>query len=377
LGSSSYDVIVVGLGGMGSAAARHLAARGQRVLGLERFTPAHDRGSSHGGTRIVRQAYIEDPAYVPLLLHAYELWEQAGKEADADLLTRTGALYLGPPGSVAVAGSLASAREWGLPHEVLDAAAVRDRFPTLTPQPGDVGVFEERAGYVRPEAAVAVHLELAARDGAELRFDEQVELWSTSGDGVVVSTGSRTYNAGALVLAPGAWAPRLLADLGLPLAVDRQVQYWFDPPGGTAPYEHHPVFLAELDGDLVYGIPAVDGPSGGMKVAFHRRRHPADPDALDRVVTDAEVAEIRAAAARVAPGVPGTLNRATVCMYTLTPDEHFVIGRHPAHERVVIACGFSGHGFKFVPVVGEILADLALEGTTQHPINLFDPRRFG
>src|SRR3954454_10769406 len=224
---ASYDVIVVGLGGMGSAAARHLAARGQRVLGLERFTPAHDRGSSHSGARIVRQAYLEDPAYVPLLLRAYELWEQAGKEADADLLTRTGALYLGPPGSAAVAGSLASARQWGLPHEVLDAAAVRDRFPTLTPQPGDVGVFEERAGYVRPEAAVAVHLELAARDGAELRFDEQVEFWSTSVAAVVVSTASRPYTAGTLVLAPGAWAPRLLADLGLPLAVDRQVQYWF------------------------------------------------------------------------------------------------------------------------------------------------------
>jgi sarcosine oxidase len=223
---------------------------------------------------------------------------------------------------------------------------------------------------------VAVHLELAARDGAELRFDEEVEFWSTSGDGVVVSTGSRTYNAGALVIAPGAWAPRLLADLGLPLRVERQVQYWFDPPGGTGPYERQPLFIAERDGDRVYGFPAVDGPGGGVKVAFFRRRHEADPDALDRVVTDAEVAEIRAQAARIVPGVPGALNRAAVCMYTLTPDEHFVIGRHPAHERVVVACGFSGHGFKFVPVVGEILADLAVEGATAHPLSLFDPLRF-
>jgi sarcosine oxidase len=374
---AGYDVIVVGLGGMGSAAARHLAARGQRVLGLERFTPAHDRGSSHGGTRIVRQAYIEDPAYVPLLLRAYELWDQAGKEADADLLTLTGGLYLGSPESAAVAGSLASARQWGLAHEVLDAAGIRERFPTLTPASGDVGVFEERAGYVRPEAAVAVHLELAARDGAELRFDENVEFWSTTSDGVLVSTGSRTYTAGALVIAPGAWAPKLLADLELPLLVDRQVQYWFDPPGGTGPYERHPVFLWEHDDDLVYGIPAVDGPGGGVKVAFHRRRHPTDPDALDRVVTAAEVAEIRTQAARIAPGVPGTLNRTAVCMYTLTPDEHFVIGHHPAHERVVVACGFSGHGFKFVPVVGEILADLVIDGATTHPTSLFDPRRFG
>jgi sarcosine oxidase len=240
-----------------------------------------------------------------------------------------------------------------------------------------VGVFEERAGYVRPEAAVAVHLELAARDGAELRFDENVEFWSTTSDGVLVSTGSRTYTAGALVIAPGAWAPKLLADLELPLLVDRQVQYWFDPPGGTGPYERHPVFLWEHDDDLVYGIPAVDGPGGGVKMAFHRRRHPTDPDTLDRVVTAAEVAEIRTQAARIAPGVPGTLNRTAVCMYTLTPDEHFVIGHHPAHERVVVACGFSGHGFKFVPVVGEILADLVIDGATTHPTSLFDPRRFG
>lgn len=276
-----------------------------------------------------------------------------------------------------VAGSLAAAREWGLAHEVLDAAGVRDRFPTIDPAPDDVGVVEERAGYVRPETSVAVHLELAARDGAELRFDEQVEFWSATGDGVVVSTASTTYSARSLVLAPGAWAPRLLADLGLPLRVERQVQFWFDPPGGLGPYERHPVFIAERDGELVYAVPAVDGPAGGVKAAFHRRTRRADPDALDRVVTDAEVAELRERVRRVVPGLPGALNRTAVCMYTMTPDEHFVIGRHPAHQQVSLACGFSGHGFKYVPVVGEILADLAVDGTTRHPIALFDPRRFG
>jgi sarcosine oxidase len=374
---NTYDVIVVGLGGMGSAAARHLAARGQRVLGLEQFTPAHDRGSSHGGSRVIRQSYFEDPAYVPLLLRAYELWDEAGKEADVELLTMTGGLYLGPPDSTTFAGSLAAAREWGLPHEVLDAAAIRDRFPTFDPAPGEQGVFEERAGFVRPEASVAAHLELAARDGAELRFGEKVELWASVGDGVVVTTGSTTYRAGALVIAPGAWAPGLLADLGLPLRVERQVQYWFDPAAGVGPYEHHPVYVAEqAEGNQIYGFPATDGPAGGVKVAFFRHGRPADPDALDRVVTEAEVAEMRARVGQTLPGLPGALNRTVVCMYTTTADEHFVIAPHPAHERVTVACGFSGHGFKFVPVVGEILADLAVDGATAHPIALFDPRRF-
>jgi sarcosine oxidase len=379
---SAYDVVVVGLGGMGSAAARHLAARGRRVLGLEQFTPAHDRGSSHGSSRIIRQSYFEDPAYVPLLLRAYDLWADAAKEADVELLTVTGGLYLGAERSTTFAGSLAAAREWGLPHEVLDAAAVRARFPAIDPADDDLALYEDRAGFVRPEASVAAHLELAARDGAELRFGEKVISWSASGDGVRVRTGTGEHSAGALVVAPGAWAPDVLADLGLPLRVERQVQFWFDPPGGTGPFAELPVYICEKsepDGTAsqVYDFPAIDGPGGGVKAAFFRRGTPTDPDALDRVVTRAEVDELRARLAVTVPGLAGPLNHAVACMYTTTPDEHFVIAGHPEHERVTVACGFSGHGFKFVPVVGEILADLAVDGATTHPIALFDPRRFG
>ncbi len=376
---STHEVIVVGLGGMGSATVRQLAARGVRVLGLERFTPAHDRGSSHGGSRVIRQSYFEDPAYVPLLLRAYELWEEAEKaltsyRGSVDLLTLTGGLYLGPPESTTFAGSLAAAREWDLPHEVLDAAAVRARFPTFTPGDDEVGVYEERAGFVRPEATVAAHLDLAARDGADLRFGVQVLDITETAEGVRVRTTDGSFEAGHVVVSPGSWAPGLLADLGVPLRVERQVQYWFAPPRGVAPFVDHPVYVSELaSGAQIYGFPSIDGPDGGVKVAFFRRGRDTDPDALDRVVTDDEITEMRDRVAATLPGLAGPVVKTVPCMYTTTPDEHFVIRRE---ANVTIGCGFSGHGFKFVPVIGEILADLATTGSTAHSIALFDPRRF-
>src|SRR5690349_20458871 len=203
----NYDVIVIGLGGMGSAAAYHLAARGQRVLGLEKFTPAHDRGSSHGGSRIIRQAYFEDPAYVPLLLRTYELWEQLATDTQLEVYRLTGGLFIGPPDSVTVAGSRRASEEWGLPHEMLDEAEIRRRFPTFTPSPGDVALYEAKAGFARPEMTVHAHIGLAERGGATLSFGEEVLEWSESGSGVSVTTGRDTYTAGQLVICPGAWAP--------------------------------------------------------------------------------------------------------------------------------------------------------------------------
>ena len=367
-----YDVIVIGLGGMGSAAAAHLAARGQRVLGLEQFGPVHDRGSSHGGSRIIRQSYFEDPAYVPLLLRTYDLWDELG----TDLITRTGGIYLGRPDTPTVAGSLRASREWDLPHEVFDADEIRRRFPTLSPADDEVAVYEDVAGFVRPERGVSAHLDRAIGHGAELHFDEPVLEWSASTSGVRVRTAVATYDAGHLVICPGAWAPRLLAELGLPLTVERQVQYWFQPAGGVEPYVRHPIFIHEdADGLQVYGFPAIDGPDGGVKTAFFRRGAVADPDALDREVHPDEIEDMAIHARRLVPTLPGRFLRAVPCMYTVTPDHNFVIATHPQHQQVTVACGFSGHGFKFAPVVGEILADLAIDGTTEHPIGLFDPRR--
>ena len=376
---SSYDVIVIGLGGMGSAAAYRLARRGLRVLGLDRHRAVHDQGSSHGGSRITRQAYFEDPAYVPLLLRAAELWPEAEAASGRRIAIWTGGVMVGRPDSRAVAGSLRSAQQWDLRHELLDAAGIRRRFPTMTPAPDEVALYERGAGLVIPEESVAAHLELAARAGAELRHEEPVTSWRAGpGGGVVVTTGHAAYSAGQLVICPGAWAPELLAGLGVRFGIERQVQYWFAPAGGVAPFraERHPIYIWEGgDGRQFYGFPSFADPAEGVKVAFFRGGAACTPETIDRTVPAGEVDAMRAFVAPRMPDLPGTFLRAVTCMYTNTPDEHFVIARHPGHEQVVVACGFSGHGFKFVPVVGEIVADLVADGATAHPIGLFDPGR--
>ncbi|GAA5216657.1 N-methyl-L-tryptophan oxidase [Streptomyces thinghirensis] len=377
--SPTYDVIVIGLGGMGSAAAHHLSARGARVLGLEKFGPVHNRGSSHGGSRVTRQSYFEDPAYVPLLLRAYELYEDLERATGRDIAVLCGGVMVGRPDSWTVSGSLRSAREWDLPHEMLDAREIRRRFPTLSPADDEVALYEAKAGLLRPENTVAAHLQLATRQGADLHFDEPMTRWEPYRDGVRVHTAENTYTASRLVICPGAWAPRLLADLGVPFTVERQVMYWFQPKHGTRPFlpAKQPIYVWEdASGVQVYGFPAIDGPDMGAKVAFFRKGRATTPETIDRTVYDHEVEAMADHMSDRIPDLPGTFLKAATCMYTTTADEHFVIARHPAHpDSVTVACGFSGHGFKFVPVVGEILADLALTGSTAHPIGLFDPAR--
>jgi sarcosine oxidase len=382
--SESYDVIVIGLGGMGSAAAYRLAKRGLRVLGLDRHPAVHDQGSSHGSSRITRQAYFEDPAYVPLLLRAAELWPQIEADSGRTVVLWTGGVMVGRPDSRTVAGSLRSAQEWNLPHEMLDAAEIRRRFPTMTPADDEVALFERNAGLVIPEESVAAHLALAARAGAELHHEEPATSWrAIPGGGGEVSTPVARYQASQLAICPGPWAPELLADLGVPFGIERQVQYWWAPAGDPGRFraDRHPIYIWEAaDGQQFYGFPSFDdpagGPAGGVKVAKFRSGRPCTPQTIDRTVHPAEVEAMRAFVAPRMPDLPGTLLKTVTCMYTNTPDEHFVIARHPAHEQVVVACGFSGHGFKFVPVVGEIVADLVAEGRTGHPIKLFDPGRF-
>ncbi|MFP5068238.1 N-methyl-L-tryptophan oxidase [Pseudonocardia nantongensis] len=367
-----YDVIVVGLGGMGSAAARHLAGRGLRVLGCERFSPAHDRGSSHGGSRITRQAYFEDPAYVPLLQRSADLWDRTAAESGRELVRWTGGIWAGRPDGPTVGGSLASARRWGLEHEVLDAAALRRRFPALRPADGEVAVVESRAGALHPEHSVRAHLELAAAAGADLRFGVTVHGWTASASGVRVRTGAGVFEADRLVVAPGAWAGSLL---GLPVRAERYVQFWFEPADPST-FDGHPVWIWEgAGGRQVYGFPTdVDGL---VKVAFFRGGRPCEPEGVDRTVHPSEIDEVAGFAGRYVPGAVHRFVRAKTCLYECTPDHDFVLGHHPAQENVVLACGFSGHGFKFVPVVGEIVADLVQHGRTAHPIDLFDPTRPG
>lgn len=375
-----FDVIVIGLGAMGSAAACHLARRGARVVGLEQFTPAHDKGSSHGRSRIIRQAYFEDPAYVPLLVRAYELWDELERSTGMQLLTTTGGAMIGRPDSHTVSGSIRSAEEHDLPHEILDASQLRRRFPPFAPADDEIALYEERAGFLVPEDCIRAHVAAATSAGADLRFGLEVESWDGHGGRVrVVASGGEEFEGARLVITPGAWAPKLLTDLGAPMVVERQVMYWFDPIGGTAALapETFPIYVWEAaDGMQCYGFPAHDGPRGGAKVAFFRKGVETSPETIDRAVSKEEADDMRAFASARIPALGGPLLAAKTCMYTTTPDEHFVIGTHPGHDEVVIACGFSGHGFKFASVVGEILADLTLDGGTRHAIRLFDPERF-
>ncbi|MDQ3792044.1 MAG: N-methyl-L-tryptophan oxidase [Actinomycetota bacterium] len=374
----THDVIVAGLGGMGSAAAYHLAGRGKRVLGLERFSPAHDKGSSHGRSRIIRQSYFEGAEYVPLLLRSYELWEQLERETGQELMTLTGGLMIGREEGDLVSRSVASADEHGLPYEVLDAGEIRRRFPAYAPDPETVALYEKKAGFVRPEESVRAHLDRAAALGADLRFEEPVVSWKATDGGVRVETPAASYEAERLVISPGAWAPRLLADLGLPLEVTRQVMFWFEPVSGLDLFvpERFPIFIWEPDdGNMFYGFPAQDD-DRGVKAAFFRAGGvPTDPETIDREVREEEVAFLRGYLAEHVPDLAGRCLDAKACMYTNTPDEHFVISPYPEHPQVAVACGFSGHGYKFCGVVGEILADLATEGSTRHPIDLFSPAR--
>jgi sarcosine oxidase len=366
IGVSAFDVIVVGLGAMGSSAAAHTAARGQRVLGLERFQPAHDQGSSHGRSRVIRLAYFEHPAYVPLLRRAYELWRRLEAATGRDVLRITGGLMIGSPESAVVAGSLRSARQHQLDHEMLDAADIRRRFPAFTPQDGIVALYETEAGVVFPEEAIRAHLDIAADHGAHLHCDERVEGWHVLPSGTIeVRTTRGRYQAGRLILAPGAWASSLFKIDWLPLAVEPQQLHWFLPQGGAAAFAQNrfPIYIWDLgDGVQFYGFPAEN--DGRVKVAFFRSK----------------VTGERAIREALAPALPslahGTLVATVTCKYTLTPDHHFVMGLHPDWPTVTIASPCSGHGYKFASVIGEILADLAIDGATRHPIDLFDPRRF-
>jgi len=363
---SRFDVIVVGLGGMGSAAAAHASSRGKRVLGLEQFQPAHDQGSSHGRSRVIRLAYFEDPAYVPLLRRSYELWRRLEEKTGRRLLQITGGLMIGAPDSEVVSGSLRSAREHQLDHEMLDAAQIRGRFPALTPSPQDVALFERDAGIVFPEEAIRAHLDVAVDSGAHVHFDERVEDWSVTSSGVVQLRTSRgRYESDRLILAPGPWAQDLFKIDWLPLEVEPQQLHWFDPRGGPEPFQpdRFPIYIWDLgNGIQFYGFPADD--EGRVKVAFFRSKVKGE-------------AAIRDALRPCLPALAaGVLVETVSCKYTLTPDHHFVIGRHPEHEQVVIASPCSGHGYKFASVIGEILSELAIDGATRHPINLFAPERF-
>jgi sarcosine oxidase len=374
-------VIVAGLGAIGSAAAYHLARHGKRVLGLEQFGPAHDRGSSHGKSRIIRKAYFSGSFYVPLVLRAYELWRALETETGRRLLTITGGLMLGSPSSHVVGGAIRSAVACDLEHEVLSAGEIKRRFPQFAVGRDSQALYEKQAGVLNPEACVLAHQEGAIRQGAELRFNERItRVERGRADGLVsVTTSAGTCYAEQLVMTCGAWLGKLEPGLDLPLRPERRIMHWFAP---KAPIEeftppHFPIWIWEHeDGAEVYGFPALDGPEGGVKFAFHNRQGAdCDPDALVRTVTSGEIQEAETHLRQYLPGMAGRHLYSLTCMYTCTPDEHFIIGLHPDDRRIVLGGGFSGHGFKFASAIGEVLADLAVEGRSHLDVSAFRPDR--
>jgi sarcosine oxidase len=369
--AGTSDVIIVGLGAMGSAAAFHLARQGRRVLGLDRFTPQHSFGSSHGQTRIIREAYFEHPLYVPLVRRAYELWDELERLSGRELLRITGGLMIGRPEGVLVTGARTSAEQHRLPHELLTAAEVSARFPALRPADDMVALWEPRAGILFPETCVGAHLTLAQSHGATLHHDERVTEWQSDGDGIRVRTDRGEYLAGQMLLTAGAWIPSLVPGLNLPLSVERQVLCWFTPRSDPAIFApaRCPIHLWEsAPHEFFYGFPDL---GDGVKLALHHAGEIADPDSLRRGVDDGEVSAVRELMRRYLPDADGPLRSTGVCMYTNTPDEHFWIDRHSGNPRVLIASPCSGHGFKFSSVIGEVLADLLTSGRSPFDLTPF------
>ncbi|HEV8124799.1 MAG TPA: N-methyl-L-tryptophan oxidase [Gemmatimonadales bacterium] len=369
-------VVVAGLGAMGSSALYHLARRGTRVVGLDRFQPPHAMGSSHGDSRIIREAYYEHPLYVPLVRRAYELWDELARNWGKQVYRKTGGLMLGPPDGPLLTGCLASVREHGIPHKMLSATEVGNRWRGLTPPEGFVGLWEERAGMLFPERVVAAHLRLAAEAGAEVRTNTTLLGWSRSGEDLVLTTDRGDIRTRYLVLALGPWISQLLPSQARDFAVERQQFHWFDPASGYGDLgpDQYPVALWEhWPGGLFVTLPDA---GNGVKIDIHHEGESADPDTVSRVTTPEEEAAVRVLLAKFFPGANGRLRASTVCLYTNTPDRHFVIDWHSADPGVLVLSPCSGHGFKFSSVVGEVAADLVLSGRSRFDLTPFSLTRF-
>jgi len=373
--TSDYDAVVVGLGAMGSAALWQLAQRGARVLGIDRYSPPHTLGSTHGRTRIIREAYFEHPVYVPFIRRAFELWEDTSSAAKSELFLRTGGLMIGPPDGALVSGAHRSAKEHDVDHEVLDASEIRHRYPELRPRDEMVGILEKRAGLLFPEKCVEAQIRLAREKGARVTLNTQVTGWGRDGEGVRIEVMNGTaYTATTLVIAAGPWAPELLGGVKVPLVVERQLFHWFSPLDNAdfAP-ERCPIALWEDPGGVLFA--SFPDLGDGVKAGIHHDGAITDPYSVDRVPRDDDESAMRSLLMQYLPRANGALKDAAVCLYTNTPDHHFIIDFLDSDKRVVLCSPCSGHGFKFASAVGEAVADLALGQKPSLDLSLFSLRR--
>jgi sarcosine oxidase len=369
------QIVVIGLGATGSAALCQLARRGVRATGIEQFEIGHDRGSSHGATRMIRLAHFERPSYVPLMRRAYALWHELEDIVQQKLLHITGVVEIGPPSGDVVRGTRAGANA-DVPCKVLDAASLTHRYPVFKIPQSFVAIFQPDGGFVEASKALAANIAVAKERGAAVRAGEKVIAVEPAGAGVRVVTDRGTIAADFVIVASGPWLRGMVPNLHLPLTVTRQVVGWFEPrqPEQFAA-GRFPAFMFESEYGQHYGLPAYGG--NGIKFAKHHHLGEAvHPDTYERTVSAHDEAAIRAPLAQYLPAANGPMRAAETCLYTVTPDSTFIIDRMPDFPQIVVASPCCGHGFKFSPVVGEILADLVTRGTTEHDIAQFRLGRF-
>jgi sarcosine oxidase len=375
--NSHYDIIVIGVGAMGSATLYSLAKRGYKVCGIEQFGVAHNQGSSHGETRLIRKAYFEHPNYLSLLHSAYDEWEQLNEESGQELFAKNGLLLAGKPDSTIIKGLKACYSQHDLPHEKLDIEEAQKRWPDINLPEGSEVYYDPIAGYLHVEKCIREFCRLAAKEGAKLFNHEKVIKWQTNtNSAVTVTTEKRTISSDRLIITCGAWASGVLKSLDLNLEIWRKVLFWYDAPD-LEPFRpgRFPSFFIETDKGGFYGFPAIN--SAGIKIGEHYGKQiVSNPDKLNQSVDEEENEPVSNFVSRTFPGLRTSPNKSVVCMYTMSPDENFIIDHHPEYETVVFAAGFSGHGFKFAPVIGNILADLAIDGSTEYPIDFLRLKRF-
>jgi monomeric sarcosine oxidase len=373
---SIYDVAIIGTGTMGSAAAYHLAKRGARVIGFEQFQIVHDQGSHSGSTRIIRHAYFESPDYVPLILRADELWLDLARQTGRTVLVRTGGIDMGAADSTLVQGALEACRAHGLAYEHLTATDMMTRWPQfVVPREWEV-CFDPQAGFLLVDDCIRGHIELATKQGAEIHDQENVLSWSHTNGHFEIDTSRGPYEAGRLIVCAGSWTSAILAELHLPLQVKRKTLTWLKPDRAEDfSVERFPIFLAEVPEGVMYGFPLFH--HNGVKVANHNMDGPPIiPENADRAFHPSDVADVQEFVRSHLPGLTTEIVDGKVCLYTITPDADFIVDFHPHNRDLLVAAGFSGHGFKFGSVIGEALADLCLKGQTQHPISRFRIDRF-
>ena len=382
------DVIVVGLGAMGSAALYQLSRRGVKALGIDRFNPPHDRGSSHGDTRITRLALGEGTQYVQFARRSHEIWRELEAATGRSLLQSVGGLIYGSlshrtqtHGAVDfLKTTIEVAKLHRIRHEILDAAALRERFPQFIWRGDELGYFEHGAGFVHPEACIAAQLEEASRFGSTINTGEQVINWHASANSVQLITDRDSYEASRLIICAGAWLPSLMPPLAASTRIYRQVLFWFKPDGPHNLFtpDRMPVYIRVADGGsaMFYGFPAINGPEGGFKMAGEQFNHTSAPDETGRDVRPEEMAEMCTLASPHLR-MSSECVRSAVCKYTVTPDFHFVIDHAPNSDRVWFASACSGHGFKHSAAVGEALAEMTLENPSHFDLSAFRLDRFG